>query len=41
VVESLCCAIKEDPLQIRGKGNDVNVIFWEEGFKVSRSGYGI
>jgi hypothetical protein len=33
VVEELCYAIKEDPLQIRCEGDDVNVIFLVGGFQ--------
>jgi hypothetical protein len=41
VVEEVYYAIKGDSLQIRREGNDANVIFWWEGFRVSRSGHGI
>jgi hypothetical protein len=39
-VEELCYAINGDPLQIRREGDDVNMIFWWEGFRVSGSGNG-
>ena len=40
MVEKLYYSIKGDSLQIRREGDDVNVIFKWEGFRVSRSGYG-
>jgi hypothetical protein len=39
VVEELYYVIKGDPLEIRREGDDVNVIFWWEGFRLSGSGY--
>lgn len=39
MVKELCCAIKGDFPQIRSKGDDANVIFYWEGFRVLRRGY--
>jgi hypothetical protein len=38
-VKELYSATIEVLMQIRREGDDVNVIFWWEGFEVFRSGY--
>jgi hypothetical protein len=40
MVEEVCYAIKGDSLQTRCEGDDANMIFWWEGFRVSGSGHG-
>lgn len=40
-MKELYCAIKGDFPSIRGDGDDANVLFKWEGFKVFRSGHGI